>query len=69
MVTVKQYLGGMKLYNQISVPYSGPVYYFYNWALRTLSATPVTHDVAPDELTVAVAANSIGVCVDRFSID
>ena len=44
MVTVKQYLGGMKLYNQISVPY-GPVYYFYNWALRTLSATPVTHDV------------------------
>jgi hypothetical protein len=44
MVTVKQYLGGMKLYNQIVVPY-GPVYYFYNWALRTLSRTPVTHDV------------------------
>ena len=44
MVTVKQYLSGMKLYNQISVPY-GPVYYFYNWTLRTLSATPVTHDI------------------------
>jgi hypothetical protein len=44
MVTVKQYLGGLKLYSQISVPY-GPVYYFYNWSLRTLSATAVTHDV------------------------
>lgn len=44
MVTVKQFLGGMKLYNQIPIPY-GPVYYFYNWALRTLTATPVTHDV------------------------
>ena len=44
MVTVKQYLGGTKLYNQISVPY-GRVYYFYNWALRTLSATALTHDV------------------------
>ena len=44
MVTVKQYLGGMKLYNQISIAY-GPVYYFYNWLLRTLTATAVTHDV------------------------
>jgi len=44
MVTVKQYLGGAKLYNQTLNPY-GPVYYFYNWALRTLSGTPVTHNV------------------------
>jgi len=43
IVTVKQFLGGTKLYNQISVPY-GPIYYFYNWALRTLTTTPVTHD-------------------------
>ena len=44
MVTVKQYLGGMKLYDQISVSY-GPVYYYYNWTIRTLSRTPLTHDV------------------------
>ena len=44
MVTVKQYLGGAKLYNHTLNPY-GPVYYFYNWALRTLSGTPVTHNV------------------------
>ena len=43
MVTVKQYLGGMKLYNQISLPY-GPIYYYYNWAVRTVSRTPVTHN-------------------------
>src|SRR5271169_2117293 len=44
MVFVKQYLAGMKLYKQIPVPY-GPAYFFYNWAVRTFSRTPVTHDV------------------------
>ena len=43
LVTVKEYVGGMRLYNQIYVPY-GPVYYFYNWILRMLSHTSVTHD-------------------------
>ena len=61
MVSVKQYLGGLKLYKQIVVPY-GPVYYFYNWTVRTLSRTPVTHDVVrmssliPWLLTALVAA-------------
>ena len=44
LVTIKEYLGGIKLYNQISIPY-GPVYFFYNWAVRTFSRTPVTHDM------------------------
>ena len=42
MLTVRQYLGGMKLYDQVRG--YGPVYYFYNWILRTASGTPVTHD-------------------------
>jgi hypothetical protein len=42
LFTVRQFLGGMKLYDQISG--YGPVYYFYNWILRTASGTPATHD-------------------------
>ena len=44
MITVKQYLAGMRIYDQVFSAY-GPVYYFYQWALRTVTATPVTHDV------------------------
>jgi hypothetical protein len=44
MLAVKQYLAGMKLYDQIPTRY-GPVYYLYSWALRSVSGTPVTHDV------------------------
>ena len=44
MLSVKQYLGGLKLYDQVWSGY-GPVYYFYNWLLRSITATPVTHDV------------------------
>jgi hypothetical protein len=44
MFTVKQYMAGMKCYDQILSPY-GPVYYFYQWAIHRLTATPVTHDV------------------------
>jgi hypothetical protein len=44
MASVKQYLDGFKLYDQFWSGY-GPVYYFYNWLLRTSTGTPVTHDV------------------------
>ncbi len=61
MIPVKQYLAGVKLYDRNSLPY-GPVYYFYNSTVRTLSRTPVTHDVVrmssliPWLLTALVAA-------------
>ena len=44
MVSVKQYIGGLKLYDQVWSGY-GPVYYFYNWFLRSVTSTPVTHNV------------------------
>jgi hypothetical protein len=44
MLSVKQYLGGLKLYDQVWSGY-GPAYYFYNWLLRSSTGTPVTHDV------------------------
>src|SRR5450432_2698268 len=44
MLSVKQYLGGMRLYEEVFSVY-GPVYYFYNAVVRTLTSTPVTHDV------------------------
>ena len=43
LLTVRQFLGGMKLYDQIKG--YGPVYYFYNWILRAASGTPTTHDI------------------------
>jgi hypothetical protein len=44
MASVKQYLDGFRLYDQVWSGY-GPVYYFYNWLLRSITGTPVTHDV------------------------
>jgi hypothetical protein len=44
MVSVKQYISGLKLYDQVWSGY-GPVYYLYNWFLRSVTSTPVTHNV------------------------
>jgi hypothetical protein len=44
MLSVKEYLGGRKLYQDVFSVY-GPVYYLYNLLARTLTSTPVTHDV------------------------
>ncbi len=43
MMSVKQYLAGFKLYDQIFSGY-GPVYYFYNWLIRFVTDTAVTND-------------------------
>src|SRR5437764_11747354 len=44
MLSVKQYLGGMRIYQDVYSIY-GPVYYFYNSLLHVLTSSPVTHDV------------------------
>jgi hypothetical protein len=43
MMSVKQYLAGFKLYDQIFSGY-GPLYYFYNWFIRFVTDTAVTND-------------------------
>jgi hypothetical protein len=42
LLTVRQFRGGMKLYDQIKG--YGPVCYFYNWILRVASGSLTTHD-------------------------
>uniref|UniRef100_Q02CC3 Glycosyltransferase RgtA/B/C/D-like domain-containing protein n=1 Tax=Solibacter usitatus (strain Ellin6076) TaxID=234267 RepID=Q02CC3_SOLUE len=44
MMTVRQFLSGGTLYETVRSGY-GPVYYFFNWLIRTVTFTGVSHDV------------------------
>jgi hypothetical protein len=43
MISVKNYLAGFRLYDEVFSGY-GPVYYFYNWFIQLISGSAVTHD-------------------------
>ncbi len=65
---VRQYRAGLKLYDQIYSSY-GPVYYLYNSFVRSISGTPVTHDVTRMTTVVAwvVCALIAALIVFRFT--
>lgn len=44
MMTVKQFLNGGVLYDEVYTQY-GPAYYLYQWLLHALTDLPITHDI------------------------
>ena len=60
MMTVKQYLTGAKIYEEIFSGY-GPVYYFYNWLIRSATGNVLNHN-AVRMTTVAVSLLCALIC-------
>jgi hypothetical protein len=60
MMTVKQYLTGAKIYEEIYSGY-GPVYYFYNWWIRSTTGNVLNHN-AVRMTTVAVSLLCALIC-------
>ncbi len=58
MMTVRQYLGGARLYQEIFSGY-GPVYYFYNWLVRTATGNAFDHNAVRITTAAVVIACSL----------
>lgn len=59
MITVKQFVDGGVLYDQIYTQY-GPAYYFYKFLLSGILGLPITHDVTR-LVTLVVSTTTAGV--------
>ncbi len=58
MMTVRQYLSGAKLYEEIFSGY-GPVYYFYNWLVRSATGNVLDHNAVRITTAAVVVACSL----------
>lgn len=64
MITVRQFLDGKVLYDEIYTQY-GPAYYFYEWLIHTLPGLPVTHDI--NRLTTLIVWTSTALICGIFT--
>src|ERR1035438_10540899 len=55
MMTMRQYLTGARLYEEINTGY-GPVYYFYNWLVRSATGSVLDHNA----VRITSAAVTVG---------